>query len=137
MPQFRVRNGTSLFFSRRRCCRGWLADDLPLELREGQQNNQGQAPHRGCRVELLRDRNERGALGIKNLDDLGKIGERTGQPVDLVDDHDIDPSRGEIGEQPLQSRPVHKEPIRAAAAVSVGEVGVSADAPSALNPAST
>jgi transposase len=31
-----------------------LADDLALELREGQQNVQGQAPHRGCRVELLR-----------------------------------------------------------------------------------
>ena len=80
--------------------------------------------------------NERGAPGIEDLDDLGKIGEQTGQPVDLVDD-DIDPPRGDVGEQPLRSRPVHKEPIRAAAAVSVGEVGVSADAPSALNPAST
>src|SRR6266404_9636739 len=32
-----------------------LADDLALELREGQQNVEGQAPHRGRRVELLRD----------------------------------------------------------------------------------
>src|SRR6202045_4888862 len=31
-----------------------LADDLALELREGQQNVEGQAPHRGRRVELLR-----------------------------------------------------------------------------------
>src|SRR3984893_14466478 len=31
-----------------------LADDLALELREGQQHVEGQAPHRGCRVELLR-----------------------------------------------------------------------------------
>src|SRR6266446_5630911 len=30
-----------------------LADDLALELREGQQNVEGQAPHRGRRVELL------------------------------------------------------------------------------------
>src|SRR6266851_2911473 len=39
-----------------------LADDLALELREGQQNVEGQAPHRGRRVELLRDRNKRSAL---------------------------------------------------------------------------
>lgn len=30
------------------------------------------------------------------------------QPVDLVDDDGIDPARGEVGEQPLQSRPVHR-----------------------------
>jgi hypothetical protein len=52
-----------------------LADDLALELREGQQNVQGQAPHRGRGVELLRDRNKGSALGVKDLDDLGKIGE--------------------------------------------------------------
>src|SRR5262249_5433935 len=74
-----------------------FADDLALELREGQQNIQGQTPHRGRRIELLRDRNEGRAPGIEDLDNLGKIGERTGQPVDLVDDHDIDPSRREVG----------------------------------------
>jgi hypothetical protein len=35
-----------------------FADDLALELREGQQHIQDQAPHRGRRVKLLRDRNE-------------------------------------------------------------------------------
>src|SRR5229473_804396 len=59
-----------------------LADDLALELREGQQNVQGQAPHRGRRVELLRHRNKGGAPSIEDLDNLGKIGERAGQPVD-------------------------------------------------------
>src|SRR5215510_1918662 len=54
-----------------------LADNLALELREGQQNIEGQAPHRGRRVELLRHRTERCAPGIEDLDDLGKIGERT------------------------------------------------------------
>src|SRR5215472_16094306 len=34
-----------------------LADDLALELRKRQQDVEGQAPHRGRRVELLRDRN--------------------------------------------------------------------------------
>ena len=60
-----------------------LADDLALELCEGQQNIQGQAPHRGRCVELLRDRNKRGAPRIDDHDDLGKIGEREGRPVDL------------------------------------------------------
>src|SRR4029077_5517997 len=42
--------------------------------------------------------------GIEDFDDLGKIGERAGQPVDLVDDHDVDPTRRDVGEEPLQRR---------------------------------
>ena len=85
-----------------------LADDLALELRKGQQNIEGQAPHRGRCVELLGHRNKRRAPRVEDLDDLGKIGERAGQPVDLVDDHNIDPSCRDVGEQPLQSRPTHR-----------------------------
>ena len=47
-------------------------------------------------------------LGIEDLDDLGEIGERPGQPVDLVDDDDVDPPRLDVGEQPLQRRPLHR-----------------------------
>src|SRR5271167_2471849 len=65
-------------------------------------------PHRGRCVELLRHRNKGGASRIEDLDDLGKIGERAGQPVDLVDDHDIDAPCRDVGEQPLQSRPTHR-----------------------------
>ena len=82
--------------------------DLTLELRKGQQDIQGQAPHRGRRVELLRDRHERGARRIEDLDDLGEIGERAGQPVDFVDDDRVDPPRGDIGKQPLQSGPIQR-----------------------------
>src|ERR1700720_4044832 len=85
-----------------------LADDLALELREGQQNIEGQAPHRGRRVELLRDRYEGRSLRIEDLDNLGKIGERAGQPVDLVDHDGIDPSCSNIGEQLLQSWAIHR-----------------------------
>src|SRR6202049_4415228 len=50
------------------------------------------------------------SLGVEDLDNLGKIGERAGQPVDLVDDHRIDPPRCDIGEQQLlQSRPIPKK----------------------------
>src|ERR1700757_1536136 len=65
-------------------------------------------PHRGRRVELLRHRDEGGTLGIEDLDDFGKIGERAGQPVDLVDDHRVDPPCRDVGEQLLQSGPVHR-----------------------------
>src|SRR5262245_5125053 len=63
--------------------------DLGLELRKRQQNIKGQAPHRRRPVELLRDRNKGGAPRVEDLDDLGKIGERAGQPVDLVDDDGV------------------------------------------------
>ena len=43
---------------------------------------------------------------IEDLDDLGKIGQRAGQPVDLVDHHGINPTRDDIGEQPSQRRPI-------------------------------
>jgi hypothetical protein len=39
---------------------------------------------------LLRDRYERDAAAVKDLDELGKIGERSRQPVDLVNDDHID-----------------------------------------------
>src|SRR5207248_10484682 len=61
-----------------------LADDLALELRKGQQNIESQAPHRRRRIELLGHGNEGGTPLIEVLNDLGKIGERAGQPVDLV-----------------------------------------------------
>jgi hypothetical protein len=84
-----------------------LTGDLPLELREGQQNIEGQPPHRGRRIELLRDRDKGRALGVEDLDDLGKVGERAGEPVDLVDDDDVDPPRLDLCEQLLQSGPIH------------------------------
>jgi hypothetical protein len=44
----------------------------PLELREGQQNVQGQAPHRGGRVELLRHRYEGRSLASRTSTILAK-----------------------------------------------------------------
>ena len=80
--------------------------DFALELREGQQHIEGQPSHRGGGVELLRDRDERHALGVEDLDDLGEIGQRSGQPVDLVDDHGIDLALANVGEELLQRRPL-------------------------------
>jgi hypothetical protein len=67
----------------------------------------GQPPHRGCRVELLRDRNKGRASRIEDLHDLGKIGERAGQPVDLVNDDGVDLARRDVSEQALQRGPIY------------------------------
>ena len=52
-------------------------------------------------------RHERGILCVEDLDQPRKIGERLCQPVDLVDDEDVDPAGPDIGEQALQRRPLH------------------------------
>jgi hypothetical protein len=51
---------------------------------------------------LLRYRDERHSLGVEQLDEPCKISERSGQPVDLVDDYDVDPAGPNIGDQLLQ-----------------------------------
>src|SRR6266481_3734665 len=81
--------------------------DLALELGKGQQHIEGQPPHRARGVELLGDRHERHALGVEDLDQPRKIGERAGQPVDLIDDDDVDPASLDVSEQALQSRSLH------------------------------
>src|SRR6202011_5347594 len=100
-----------------------LSCDLALELGEGQQNVQGQATHRGRRVELLRHRHEGDALRIEDLDDLGEVGERTGQPVDLVADDDIDPPLLDVGQKLLKGRAVDCRARQPAIAVSLWEAG--------------
>jgi len=64
----------------------------------------GQPLHRGRRVELPRHRHKRRAPRVEDLDDVGKIGERADQPIDLVDDNGIDPTSCDVGEQPLQRK---------------------------------
>jgi hypothetical protein len=67
---------------------------------------------------LLRHRDERHSLGVKELDQPGKIGERAGQPVDFVDDDNVDPAGPDIGEQvlanPRLARPSTRPLINAA-----------------------
>ncbi len=67
-----------------------LAGDLTLELGERQQDVQSQAAHGGGRIELLRHRHEGGSMAIQNLDDLGEVGERPCQSIDLVDHDSVD-----------------------------------------------
>ena len=55
---------------------------------------------------MLGHRDERGALGVEDLDQPSKIGQRAGQPVNLVDDDDIDPASPDVGKQALECGPL-------------------------------
>ena len=83
-----------------------LSRDLALELCERKQHVEGQPAHRGRRIERLRHRHERGFVSIQHVDDLGEIGQRACQPIDLVDDHDLHFASLDISKQPLQCRPL-------------------------------
>src|SRR5690606_36690245 len=63
--------------------------------------------HAGGGIEGLRDAHKTDVMLLKQLDQTGKIRERAGQAIDLVDNHDIDASRGDIGEQLLKAGPFH------------------------------
>ena len=41
-------------------------------------------------------------MGVEQLDQLGEVRERAGEPVDLVDDDNIDPAVPDVRQQPLQ-----------------------------------
>ena len=60
------------------------------ELRKRKQHVQRQPAHRGGGVELLGHRDERDIVLVEQLDELGKVRQRAGQAIDLVDHDDVD-----------------------------------------------
>ena len=57
-------------------------------------------------------------MGIEQFDQLGEIGQRAGQAIDLVDDNDIDPVGSDVIEEPLQGRAVGGSTREAAIVIS-------------------
>src|SRR6266446_6352625 len=57
-------------------------------------------------VELLGDRYEGHVVPVEQLDELGKIHQRSGQAVDLVDHDDVDPAGPHVLQEPLQGGPI-------------------------------
>jgi hypothetical protein len=80
---------------------------------------QGQSSHAGRGVERLGDRDERHSMGVEELDQLGEVGERAGQPVDLVDNDHVDPVSANVIKELLERWPVHRA-ARVATVVVVG-----------------
>ena len=85
-----------------------------------EQDVERQPPHGGGRVERLRDADEGDVVAVEDLDELGKIHQRAAQPVDLVDHDDVDPLALDVGQQPLQRRPLQGRARDAAIVVAVG-----------------
>ena len=81
-----------------------LASDLALKLGEGEQHVQGQSTHAGRRIEGLRHRNKRDALGVEEFDQFGEVGERPCEAIDLIDDDDVELIHSDGVEQLLQGR---------------------------------
>ena len=77
-------------------------------------------PMRGGGVEGLGDADEGDAVAVEHLDQPGEVHQRAGQPVDLVDDHDVDPAGLDVGHQALQGRAFQRAAGEAAIVVAVG-----------------
>src|SRR5271155_1182457 len=45
---------------------------------------------------------------VEDLDHFGEVGQRSGQAVDLVDDHDIDQFLADVFEQTVKGRALHR-----------------------------
>src|SRR5712672_2463597 len=98
-----------------------LAGDLALELSERQENIERQAAHRAGGVELLGHRHERDAVLVEDLDDLGEVRQRTCQPVDLVDHHNIDTPGTHVREEPLEGRSLQGATREATVVIEVSD----------------
>jgi hypothetical protein len=57
--------------------------------------------HGRRRVELLGDRDKGDVMGIEQFDQFCEVGQRSGQPIDLIDHDDVDLSGSNIVQQPL------------------------------------
>ena len=60
-------------------------------------------------------------MGVENVDDLGEISERTRQPVDLVDNDDLNLAGLDVLQKPLQRRPLHRPAGQASVVIHVGK----------------
>jgi hypothetical protein len=60
-------------------------------------------------------------VGIEQLDELGKISERAGQTIDLIDQHNVDRPRPDIRQELLQSGPVERGAGECAIIVAAGD----------------
>ncbi len=67
-----------------------LSRDFPFKLGKGEEHIERQPPHAGGGIEGLCDTHETDVILLEQFHHAGKIRERAGQPINLVDDHNID-----------------------------------------------
>src|SRR5438128_2278 len=96
-----------------------LASGLSLVLSEGEHDIEIQSPCRVGRVEGFRDRDKRCSISIENLEQLMKVGYRTGKSIKLVDDDDVDLVGRHIGKKALEGGSIQSAPGNTAVVVTV------------------
>ena len=84
-----------------------LGDDLPLILREGDENVEHHAPGAGGGIDFLRHRDKLCAPFVKFLGEVCKITDGSGQSVDLVNHDDVDQPGFTVGKELLKRRAFH------------------------------
>jgi hypothetical protein len=93
-----------------------LARNFALELRKRQQHVEGKTTHAGGGVESSRHRDKRDVMFIEEFDQLGEVGKRPCQTIDLVDDDDTALMAGRANRRPpgstdaLNGPPLFGEP---------------------------
>src|SRR5712675_3307893 len=80
-----------------------LGSDLAFELGEREKDIEREPAHGRGGIELLGDRYERDIMLVEQLDKLGKVCQRAGQPVDLIDHDHIDLAGPYVTKKLLQS----------------------------------
>ena len=66
---------------------------------------------------------------VEQFDQLGEVGERAGQPVDFVDDDDVDFSGPDLVQQRLQGRALQRGAGKAAIVEFLADAAASPRAP--------
>ena len=79
-----------------------LARHFAFKLGKGEQHIEGQATHAVGGIEGLRHGYERDPVGVEQVDQPGKVGQRASEAIDLVDDDDVDQPGGDICQQGLE-----------------------------------
>ena len=60
-------------------------------------------------------------MGVEDVDDFGEICQRPGQPVDLVDNDDLNPAGLDVLQKPLEGRPLHGAARQASVVIHVSK----------------
>ena len=88
------------------CVNDALLDGLALELREDHHDHQHGLADRGGGIELFHCAGKADRMGLKHVDHVGKIQHGAADAVEPVDDHPLDPARGDILHHLLKGRAV-------------------------------
>jgi hypothetical protein len=60
-------------------------------------------------------------MGIQHINNLGEIGERPGEAVDLIDNDDLNLAGLDVLQKPLEGRPLHGPAGQASVVIHIGK----------------